>query len=147
MYSVETMDQRVGQSLATRRFSMVLLTLFAALALTLSGIGAYGAMAYLVSQSTRDIGIRMALGATQSNILGVVVWRGLRLALAGVGIGVVGAFALSHVMKSLLFGIAPTDAVTYAGTCLLLLAIGLSASYFPARQAARTDPSVSLRCE
>jgi predicted permease len=147
IYNVRTMDDRVQESLARRRFAMTMLALFALLAFALATIGIYGVMAYMVNQGTREIGIRLALGATQNNILRLVVRQGMTLALTGVGIGLVGAFALTRLMRSLLFGVKSTDPVTYVAIAALLAAIALVASYIPARRAARIDPMVSLRCE
>jgi ABC-type antimicrobial peptide transport system permease subunit len=147
MYRVLTMGQRVDESLARRRFSTLLLGLFACLALALATIGIYGVMAYLVSQGTREIGIRMALGATQRGILGLVVRQGMTLALSGVTIGLIAAFALTRLMRSLLFGVNATDPFTFAAIAFLLALIALVASYVPAHRAARIDPMISLRCE
>ena len=115
MYGVRTMAERVDESLARRRFSMLLLTLFAALALGLAAIGTYGVLAYLVSQGTREIGIRMALGATPGRILMLIVRHGMSVALAGVALGVAGAFLLTRFMRSLLFGVSATDPLTFGG--------------------------------
>jgi len=147
MYYVRTMRQRVDESLARRRFSMLLLGVFAGVALALATIGIYGVIAYLVSQNTREIGIRMALGATQQNILNMIVRHGMTLALSGVAIGLTGAFLLTRLIRSLLFGVQATDPFTFAGIASLLALIALLASYIPARRAARIDPVVSLRCE
>jgi predicted permease len=147
VYNVRTMAQRVDESLARRRFAMSMLVLFAFFAFALATIGIYGVMAYVVNQGTRELGIRMALGATQSHILRLVVRQGMTLALSGVAIGLIGAFALTRVMRSLLFGIGATDAATFTVISLLLTFTALLASYIPARRAARIDPMVSLRCE
>jgi predicted permease len=147
MYRVLTMEQRVGESLARRRFSTLLLGLFACLALALATVGIYGVMAYLVSQGTREIGIRMALGATQRGILGLVVRQGMALALAGVVIGLIAAFAFTRVVRSFLFGVDAADPVTFAAIAALLALVALIASYIPAHRAARIDPMISLRCE
>jgi len=147
MYNVRTMQQRLEESLARRKFSMVLLTGFAGLALALATIGVYGVMAYLVNQGTRELGIRIALGASQRNILALVVRQGMALALAGVAIGLAGAFALTRLMQSLLFNVRTTDALTFATIPLLLTSIALLTSYIPARRAARIDPMISLRSE
>jgi predicted permease len=147
MYRVLTMDQRVAESLARRRFFAVLLTLFAGFALALATIGIYGVMAYLVSQGAREIGIRMALGATQQQILRLVVRQGLTLALAGVGLGLGIAFACSRLVSGFLFGVRSTDPLTFAAIALLLALVASLASYIPARRAARVDPMISLRCE
>src|SRR5215467_2676785 len=147
MYYVRTMEQRVSESLARRRFSMLLLGLLAFVALALATIGIYGLMAYLVSQGTREIGIRMALGASQRNILSLVVRQGMTLALSGVAIGVAAAFLLTRLIRSLLFGVQATDPVTFAGISFLLAMIALFACYIPAQRAARIEPMVSLRCD
>ena len=147
IYNVRTMDDRVQESLARRRFSMVMLGLFAFLALALATIGIYGVMAYMVSQGTREIGIRLALGATPSHILKLVVRQGMVLAVTGVAIGLAGAFALTRLMRSLLFGVQSTDPLTFVSIAALLALIALLASYVPARRAALIDPMVSLRCE
>jgi predicted permease len=147
LYNVRTMNQRLDESLARRRFSMLLLTLFACVALALAAIGTYGVMAYLVTQGTREIGIRIALGATHRAIVRLIVWKGLALAICGVAIGLAGAFALSRLMRSLLFGVTPSDPFTFVVISLLLTLIALLASYIPAHRAARIDPIVSLRDE
>jgi len=146
-YRVITMDQRIAESLSRRRFTTILLTLFASLALALAAVGIYGVMAYLVSQGTRELGIRMALGATQPAILRLVIRQGLVLALCGVGIGLIAAVAFARLVSGLLFGVRSTDPVTFAAIALLLTAVALLASYIPARRAARIDPMISLRCE
>lgn len=147
MYYVRTMGQRVDESLARRRFTMLLLGVFAGVALALATIGIYGVIAYLVSQSTREIGIRMALGATQRNILGMIVRHGMALALSGVAIGLTGAFLFTRLIRSLLFGVEATDPFTFVGISMLLAFIALLASYFPARRASQVDPLISLRSE
>jgi predicted permease len=147
IYYVRTMQQRVDESLARRRFSMLLLGVFAGVALVLATIGIYGVVAYLVSQNTREIGIRVALGATQRDILSMIVRHGMTLAFSGVAIGLTGAFLLTRLIRSLLFGVAVTDPVTFVGISVLLAFIALLASYIPARRAAQIDPMVSLRCE
>jgi predicted permease len=147
LYNVRTMEQRVEESLARRRFSMLLLTLFACLALGLAAIGIYGVIAFLVSQSTREVGIRMALGATPNGILMLIVRQGLIVSIIGVSLGLCGAFLLTRFMSSLLFGVRATDPLTYVAIALVLGGVGLLASYIPARRAARIDPMVSLRSE
>ena len=147
MYGVRTMAERVDESLARRRFSMLLLTLFAGLALGLASIGTYGVLAYLVSQGTREIGIRLALGATPRRILVLIVRHGMTVALAGVALGVAGALLLTRFMRTLLFGVTASDPLTFAGIAGLLTLVALLASYLPARRAARIDPMVSLRSE
>jgi predicted permease len=147
MYRIRTMDQQVAESLARRRFSMLLLGFFASIALVLATIGIYGVMAYLVNQGTRELGIRMALGATPHNILNLVVRQGMALAVAGVTIGLVAALILARLIQSLLFGVNASDPITFAGISLLLAIITLLACYVPARRAARIDPLISLRCD
>ena len=147
LYSVRTMNTRVDESLARRRFSMTLLAVLAVVALALATIGIYGVMAYLVNQGTREIGIRMALGATQGNILNMVIRQGMALAISGVAIGLTSAFALTRLLRSLLFGVEATDPFTFLGMALLLTLIALLASYIPARRAVRIDPMISLRCD
>jgi ABC-type antimicrobial peptide transport system permease subunit len=147
LYNIRTMEQFVDQSLARRRFSTLLLGIFAGFALALAATGIYGVMAYLVSQGTREIGIRIALGASQSVILGFIVRQGIALAAAGVAAGLAGAFVLTRFMTSLLFGITAIDASTFSAIPLLLILVAILASYIPARRAARVDPIESLRCE
>jgi predicted permease len=147
MYYVRTMEQRVNESLARRRFSMMLLGVFAGIALALATIGIYGVMAYLVSQGTRELGIRIALGASSRNILSLVIRQGMVLAVSGVTIGLAAAFVLARLIRSLLFGVEATDPITLAGISLLLAMITLLACYIPAQRAARIDPLISLRCE
>jgi predicted permease len=145
VYNVRTMAQRVEESLARRRFAMLLLTLFAAIALGLSTIGIYGVIAYLVAQGTRELGIRMALGCTPQGVLRLVVRHGMGIALAGVAAGVAGAFALTRFMGSLLFGVKASDPLTFTFVPVLLAAAALIASYLPGRRASRIDPMISLR--
>jgi ABC-type antimicrobial peptide transport system permease subunit len=141
------MQQRIAGSLARRRFSTTMLGVFAGLALVLATIGIYSVMAYLVNQGTRELGIRMALGATQQAILRLVVRQGMMLALFGVGVGTIAAFIFSRVVSGFLFGVAATDPVTFIATALLLIVVAICASYIPARRAARIDPMISLRGE
>jgi len=147
LHNVKSMTQRVDESLARQRFSTSLLTLFAGFALVLATVGIYGVLAFLVRQGSREIGIRMSLGATQTGILRLIVGRGLRLAALGVGIGLLGAFLLTGLLKSILFGIPTTDPWTFAGITALLVTVALAASYIPARRAARIDPMLTLRNE
>lgn len=147
MYSVRTMADRVAESLARRKFSMLLLGIFAVVALVLATIGIYGVMAYLVNQGTREIGIRIALGATQWEIVKLVVSQGMRLAISGVAVGLAAAFILTRLMRSLLFGINATDPLTFGAITLLLALVALLATYIPARRAARVDPILCLRAE
>ncbi len=147
MYAVRTMEQRAEQSLGRRRFSMVLLGLFAALALALATLGIYGVMAYQVAQGTREIGIRMALGATPYGVLTLILKQGMLLALVGIVAGVVVARAVTHIMQSLLFGVTATDLATFSAIPVALAGVAALAIFFPARRAARVDPMTSLRWE
>jgi len=147
IYNVQTMNQRVQQSLARRRFATLLLSLFAGLALTLAIVGVYGVMAYLVRQGTRELGIRMALGATPGQVRTLVVKQGMTIALAGAGFGLVAALLLTRVMRGLLFGVAPSDPVTFVAIAALLAALAFAACYAPARRAGRIDLLESLRSE
>jgi predicted permease len=147
VYRLRPMRQWVEQSLARQRFAMLLLSLFALLAFALAAIGIYGVMSYLVGQGTREIGIRMALGATEARVLSLVLRQGMLVALAGAGIGLLAALALGRFLESLLFGIRADDPLTFVAVALTLAAVALVASYLPARRAARTDPMVSLRTE
>ena len=147
IYNVRPMAARVDESLARRRFSMLLLTLFAALALGLSAIGTYGVMACLVSQGTRELGIRIALGATPGRILWTVVGQGMAVAAAGAIVGLAGALALTRLVRTLLFGVDSTDPTTFISVIALLAAVALAASGLPARRAARVDPVAVLRGE
>jgi putative ABC transport system permease protein len=142
---IRTMDEIVGDSLSQRRFNTALLALFAFVAVALAAVGIYGVMSYAVSQRTREMGIRMALGAEQSDITKLVTSNGARLAALGIAIGVVAAAISSRLMSSLLFGITATDPMTFVFTALLLAAVTLLASYIPSRRAARTDPIAALR--
>ena len=147
MYSVRTMTERVADSLARRKFSMTLLVIFAGVALALAAIGIYGVMAYLVSQGTREIGIRMALGASQREIVKLVVFQGMTLAGSGVAIGLALALILTRLMQGLLFGINAADPVTFGAISLLLALVAFFATYIPARRAASVDPILCLRSE
>jgi predicted permease len=147
LYNVSTMQERFDNSLARRRFTMLVLSTFAAVSLGLVVIGIYGLIAYLVGQGSREVGIRLALGATRANIMTLIVRGGMTLAFWGVGIGIGGALVVSRLMRSLLFGVGGTDVVTFVAVPTLLACIAFFASYIPARRASRIDPSISLRCE
>jgi putative ABC transport system permease protein len=147
VYDVMTMNERLSNSIATRRFNMLLLGGFAALALLLASVGVYGVIAYVVTERTHEVGIRVALGAQSADVLSLFIKQGMAIVSLGVGLGLLGAFALTRVMTSLLFGVGATDPLTFAGVALLLSLIALLACYLPARRAARIDPLVSLRYE
>jgi predicted permease len=147
IYSAQTMDEVIAGSLAARRFSMIIFGAFAVLALVLASIGIFGVTSYLVGQRTREIAIRMALGAERPHILRLVLGPGGRLALAGVGVGLAAAFGLTRLMASLLYGVAPTDPMTFGAVALLLILVALAACYIPARRASKVDPLVALRWE
>ncbi len=144
IYNVRTMDDVVANSLGTRRVSMQLFTVFAIAALLLAAIGIYGVMAYSVTQRTREIGIRMALGAQKSDVLRLVVRQGMTLAAIGVVVGLVGALGLTRVISNLLFGVGASDPTTFIGISLLLIAVAFVACYLPARRAAKLDPVIAL---
>lgn len=145
LYDVKPMAAWLNDSVARERFNMLLLGVFAAVALVLAAIGIYGVINYTVSQRTREIGIRLALGAQRQDVLRLVVGQGSVLILTGIGCGLLAAFALTRVMKGLLFEVSPSDPATFALISVSLAAIGLLACYFPARRAASTDPVVALR--
>lgn len=144
---VLTMEDQVSEAISPRRFSAVLIGIFAALALVLSAVGIYGVMSYTVSQRTQEIGIRMAMGAQRSTVQSMILVQSLKLTLAGVAIGFAGALILVRFLSALLFGIGAYDAVTFGGVALLLVLVALGASYIPARRAVRVDPMAALRSE
>ncbi len=147
LYNVSTMQERFDKSLARRRFIMLVLGAFGVISLGLAVIGVYGLITYLVGQGSREVGIRLALGATPANIMKLIVRGGMTVALWGVGIGIAGALLVSRLMRSLLFGVGITDVATFVAVPILLVCIALVASYIPARRASRIDPNASLRCE
>jgi len=144
---VVTMDERLSNSVAQRRFQMLLLGVFAGLALVIAAVGIYGVISYAVSQRTQEIGIRMALGAQAGDVLRMVIWRGMSLALIGAALGLAAALALTRVMKNLLFNVSATDPATFAIIVLLLVGVAFIASYIPARRATKLDPLIALRSE
>jgi putative ABC transport system permease protein len=147
IYHVETLDQYFAQSVAAPRFITLLLSGFAGLALLLASVGIYGVISYIAIQRTHEIGIRLALGAQKGEILRMVIGKGLAPALAGLAIGVVLALRLTRVFSSLLYGVSPTDPLTFAAVPLILTSVALLACYIPARRAAKVDPMLSLRYE
>jgi putative ABC transport system permease protein len=147
LYNIATMEQLLSRSTLQRRFNMTLLAVFAALALILAGVGIYGVMAYAVTERTREIGIRMALGAQTSDALRLVLRQGMRLTLVGVTLGLMGAFALTRLMENLLFKVKATDPLTFIVIALLLTVVALLACWIPARRATKVDPMVALRFE
>ena len=147
MYGTETMDDIISDSLAARRFGMILLGVFAALALILSCVGIYGVISYLVGQRTHEIGVRIALGAQRTDVLRLILGQGARMALIGVAIGIAAALGLARFMAAQLFGVTAHDPLTFAGVAVVLMLVALAACYIPARRAMKVDPIVALRYE
>ncbi|HUI41217.1 MAG TPA: FtsX-like permease family protein, partial [Terriglobia bacterium] len=147
IYNVTTLEQTLSDSVAPRRFNMLLLGIFAAIALALATVGIYGVMAFSVTQRTHEIGIRMALGAERGDVLGLMVRQGLGMTLAGVVFGVGGAWVLTRFLAGFLYGVRPTDPATFVVVSAVLVAVSMLASYIPARRATRVDPMVALRYE
>jgi putative ABC transport system permease protein len=147
VFHAETLDDVLSSSLSVRRFSMEMVALFATTALLLAGLGIYGTISYVVNEQSREIAIRLALGAQRHNILKMVLRQGLTLAAAGAGVGLVGALIVSHLMASQLYGVSPYDLFTFAGVTLVLTAVAIAASYIPALRAMRLDPIATLHSE
>ena len=147
LYNVLTMEQVIDESLASRRLNLWLLVIFAGIALVLSASGLYGVISYLVAQRTREIGMRIALGAQTRDIIGLVMRQGASLTGAGILVGLLGAFAFTRVLQSILYGVSARDPLTYAALAALLAAIALLATWLPAVRAARVDPILSIRSE
>jgi putative ABC transport system permease protein len=147
IYAVQTMDEILAESVATRRFSMYLFAAFALIALGLAAIGIYGVMAQSVTQRVQEIGVRMALGARPKDILSMILGQGTWLTVIGVIAGLTGAMIVSRFLRALLFGVQPIDPITYVAVTLVLIVVALFASYIPARRAAKVDPMVALRYE
>jgi putative ABC transport system permease protein len=141
------MNEIISDSLAARHFSMILLGIFAALALLLSSVGIYGVISYLVGQRTQEIGIRVALGARRWDVLHLVLSHSVKMAILGVFIGLAASLALTRLMAKMLYGVSATDPVTFLAVAILLTTVALAASYIPARRALRVDPIVALRYE
>jgi putative ABC transport system permease protein len=142
-----TMDELTTRSVAEQRFYMLLLGLFALLGLALAAVGIYGVMSYAVASCTRELGIRIALGAATRDVLRLILKKGLQLAALGLGLGLVWAFGLTRVLKGLLFGVRATDPLTFLTVALLLTVVALLACWIPARRATKVDPMIALRCE
>jgi putative ABC transport system permease protein len=142
---IATVDARIAESLKPQRFNTLLMSLFAALALTLAVIGLYGVLAYTVVQRTPEIGIRLALGAQPGNIIAMVMKQGLSLTLLGIALGLAGAFALTRLLERLLYGVSATDAPTFLVIALSLFSVAALACWIPARRAAKVDPMIALR--
>jgi len=147
IYGPRPMEEVVANSIATKRFSMILLGVFAGLALLLSAVGIYGVVSYLVGQRLREIGLRMALGAQRNDVLRLVLGEGAKMALIGVGFGLAGALVLTRFIRQMLYGVSATDPITFIGVATVLTFVALAACYFPARRAMRVDPIVALRYE
>ena len=145
--NVQTLTQVIAGTLAKRRFSMIVLGVFAGVALLLASLGIYGVISYLVGQRTYELGIRLALGADRRDILRLVLGHGLKMAIAGVVAGLIAAFALTRLMSTMLFGVGPTDPATFAIIVLVLMVVALLACYLPARRATKVDPLSALRSE
>jgi putative ABC transport system permease protein len=145
VFGAKKLPDVVSGSLEQRRFSMEMILLFALTALVLAGIGVYGTISYIVNGRTRDIGIRIALGAQRQTILHMILRQGLALALAGAALGLIGAIIVSHLMAGLLYGVSPSDPLTFISLTVVLVIVALAACYIPARRAMRVDPIVALR--
>jgi putative ABC transport system permease protein len=147
VFHAETLDDVLSSSLSVRRFSMEMVALFAGTALLLAALGIYGTISFLVNEQSREIAIRLALGAQRRDILKMVLHQGLTLAAAGAGVGLVGALVVSHLMAGLLYGVSPYDLSTFAGVTAVLTAVAIAASYVPALRAMRLDPITTLHAE
>ena len=147
VFDVKTMTDALSESVAQPRFYAILLGSFAAIALVIAALGIYGVISYAVSQRTRELGIRIALGAQRERVVRLVISQGLMLTLLGIALGVVGAAALTRLISSLLFGVAPADPLTFIGVAALFVLVACLASYLPARRAAGVDPIIAMRAE
>jgi ABC-type antimicrobial peptide transport system permease subunit len=147
VYDAFTLEAMVDRALGQPRFYVLLLSIFASLAVVLAVVGIYGVIAYTVQQRTREIGIRIALGASHGRVVGMVVRRGLVLALAGITLGSAGAYAMTRVLQSLLYGVGARDPMTFVAVPALLGVVAVLASWLPARRAARVDPLAAMRAE
>jgi putative ABC transport system permease protein len=147
IYSVRTMNEIRAESVAGERLNLTLLSLFAGIALVLAIVGIYGVMSYSVTQRTHEIGIRMAIGARPRDVFKMVLGQGMKLALIGVVLGLGFAFALTRLMETMLFGVEPTDKLTFAAISIMLITVALLACYLPGRRATKVEPTISLRYE
>jgi len=147
VHNVQTMNEAIAGSLSSRRFAMVLLDSFAALALLMASLGLYGVISYLVERRTQELGIRIALGAQSWSVLRLVLRDGLKMALAGVGVGLVAAFGLTRLLAKMVYGVSTTDPATFAAISGGLIIVAMLACYFPARRATKVDPLIALRYE
>jgi ABC-type antimicrobial peptide transport system permease subunit len=146
-FDVTTVEQQLGEQTAERRFQTSLIGIFSFVALLLSGIGIYGLMHYFVAQRTNEIGVRIAMGALYRDVLGLVLRQGMMMAAVGITAGLLGAFGVTRLLASLLFGVTPTDALTFAAAPIVLLGVAALACWIPAHRAARIDPMIALRQE
>jgi putative ABC transport system permease protein len=147
IFTPQTMNEAISDSLAERRFAMILLDAFAAMALLLACIGLYGVISYLVGQRTHEMGIRIALGAQRRNVLRLVLSDGIKMAVSGIAIGLFAAFGLTRLLAKMVYGVSTTDPITFAAIAFVLLVVALLACYLPARRATKVDPLVALRYE
>jgi putative ABC transport system permease protein len=147
LYNITTLDEAVQNSISVRRFALYVLGLFASVTLLLALSGIYGVISHAVSQRTREIGIRMALGAERSDVLRLILGEGGKIAIAGVALGLVASYVATQSLRALLYGVTPTDPLTFAAVAVVLTLTALVACYLPARRAARLDPMITLRSE
>jgi putative ABC transport system permease protein len=144
---VAMMDDLLAASEAERRFALILFETFGLVALALAGAGIYGVVSYSVTERTREIGVRLALGAERRNVLGLILRQGLKLTLGGIGLGLLMAWAVTRLLTNLLYGVSATDPLIFGGVALVLIVVALLACYWPARRATRIDPLIALRQE
>jgi ABC-type antimicrobial peptide transport system permease subunit len=147
IYNTRPMEEIVANSIAKQRLTMILLSVFSTLALALSAVGIYGVISYLTGQRTHEIGIRVALGASASDVLRMILGEGMRITLVGVGIGIVLALGLTRLITKVIYGVSASDPLTFIGVAILLSGVALLACYIPARRAMRVDPIIALRYE